>query len=189
MSVMSQSDFARHIGKTPGYITQQKDAGRIVMQGRMVNVEETIKLMGETSDPSKAGVVERHEREREQKASSTDASAPLSTSQDKQQAMDELTGKAGSAYQRARASREESNAKLAQIACDKEIGLLRVASEIELLAADAGVICCERIESMIYALSPLLASEGDETKILSMMLDHWEIIRGDLSRKLKDVSR
>lgn len=181
MSLMSQAEFARHIGKTPGYITQQKASGRIVMQGRMVNVEESIKLISETSDPSKAGVVDRHAHEREQKQISQPASDKSGHE------LEDMAGKSGSAYQKARAMKEKYAALQVKASYEKEIGLLRVAQEVEAIAAEAGAVCCNQIESMFYALAPQLSDERDEQKILAIMLNYWEIIRADLSRKLKEL--
>lgn len=183
MSLMSQSEFARHIGKTPGYITQQKDAGRIVMQGRMVNVEETIKLMDETKDPSKAGVADRHDREREQKQI-----APAAYGQNAH-VMDDITGKAGSAYQQARAMKEKYAAMQAKIAYEKEVGILLVAQDAMLAVADGDAIIRNRLESMPDMLVPQLAAEMDEQKIRTMLMDYIEHLLGELSQSFHKLTK
>lgn len=183
MSVMSQAEFARHIGKTPGYITQQKDAGRIVMQGRMVNVEESIKLMNATSDPSKAGVVDRHAQEREQKQTSQAVTGQAG------HMMDDMTGKAGSAYQQARAMKEKYAAMQAKIAYEKEVGILLVAQDARLAVADGDAIIRNRLESLPDMLAPQLAAEMDEQKIRALLMDHIEHLIGELSQSFYKLTK
>ena len=183
MSLMSQADFARHIGKTPGYITQQKDAGRIVMQGRMVNVEESVKLLDETRDPSKIGVVERHDREREQKQ----ASQPVSGTAG--HLLDDMTGKAGSAYQQARAMKEKYAAMQAKIAYEKEVGILLVAQDARLAVADGDAIIRNRLESLPDMLAPQLAAEMDEQKIRTLLMDHIEHLLSELSQSFYKLTK
>jgi hypothetical protein len=184
MSLMSQAEFAKHIGRTSGYITQLKDAGRIVMQGRMVDVEASISLMNETQDPSKAGVAERHEQAREQRALSVaegkqpGTSAPLRASA----AMDDTAGNAGSSYQQSRAMKEKYNALQAQIAYEKEVGLLLVANEARAAVADGDAIIRNRLESLPDMLAPQLAAESDEQKIRTLLMDQVEQLLGELSR-------
>lgn len=183
MSLMSQAEFARHIGKTPGYITQQKASGRIVMQGRMVNVEETIKLIAETSDPSKAGVADRHAQEREQKQTSQPISGPAG------QVLDDITGKAGSAYQQARAMKEKYAAMQAKIAYEKEVGILLVAHDVMLAVADGDAIIRNRLESLPDMLAPQLAAEMDEQKIRALLMDHIEHLLGELSQSFHKLTK
>lgn len=183
MSLMSQAEFARHIGKTPGYITQQKDAGRIVMQGRMVNVEESLTLLDETRDPSKAGVVDRHDREREQKQ----ASKPVSGTAG--HVLDDMTGKAGSAYQQARAMKEKYAAMQAKIAYEKEVGILLVAQDARLAVADGDAIIRNRLESLPDMLAPQLAAESDEQKIRALLMDQIEYLLGELSQSFHKLTR
>lgn len=175
MSLMSQADFARHINKTPGYITQMKDAGRLVMQGRMVNVEESITLLAETQSPERASVTDRHATEREQKQAGV--------------TLDDITGKAGSAYQQARAMKEKYGAMQAKIAYEKEVGTLLVASEVKLAVADGDAIIRNRLESLPDMLAPQLAAESDEQKIRSMLMDQVEHMLSELSRSFHKLTK
>jgi hypothetical protein len=178
MNLLKQKDFAQQLGKDPSYVTQLKSAGRLVITNGMVDVDASLKLIADTADPGRAAVVERHAQEREQKLNGS----PSPT-------LDEMTGKAGSAYQQARAMKEKYFAMGAKIAYEKEVGLLLVASDVRFAIADGDTILCNRIESMFYALAPQLADERDEGKILAVMLDHWEVIRSDLSRKFNEMAK
>lgn len=191
MSLMSQADFARHMGATPSYITQLKTAGRLVMQGAMVNVEASKQRIEDTKDPSKAGVADRHGQEREQKSFDSDASAPLSTGQDRPQSagpsINDITGKAGSVYQQSRAMKEKYNAMQAKIAYEKEVGILLVAADAKAAVADGDAIIRNRLESLPDMLAPQLAAENDEQKIRAMLMDHIEHVLGELSRSFHNL--
>lgn len=178
MNLLKQNEFAKHIGVKPGYVTQLKSAGRLVMSNGMVDVDASLKLIADTLDPGKIGVTERHAQEREQKLNGT----PPPT-------LDDMSGKAGSAYQQARAMKEKYLAMGAKIAYEKEVGLLLVASEVRSAIADGDTVLCNRIEALFYSLAPQLADERDEGKILTIMLDHWETIRGDLSRTFNEMAK
>lgn len=66
MTFVNQTKFAKEIGKSKGYISMLKSAGRLVMSedGRLVNVEESIKLIADTADQNRDDVAARHEAER-----------------------------------------------------------------------------------------------------------------------------
>jgi hypothetical protein len=179
LTLLNQADFARQIGVKQNYITQLKNDGRLVMIDGMVDVDSSIQLISDTADPGKIGTVERHAQEREQKINSMQAPT-----------YDEMprTGNAGSAYQQARAMKEKYLAMRSKLDYEKEVGLLLVASDVRLAIADGDAILCNRIESMIYMLAPQLADERDEGKILAIMLDHWEVMRGELSRKFNEIA-
>jgi hypothetical protein len=176
---MSPSEFAQHIDRVPGYITQLKDAGRLVMDGDKINVEASMQLIDETKDPGRAPVADRHQQDRERKH----ASAPLSAS------MDDMNGKAGSAYQQARAMREKYGAMQAKIAYEKEVGLLLVASEVKMALADGDAIIRNRLESLPDILAPQLAAEKDEQKIRAILADQVEYLLDELSRTFYSMSK
>ena len=96
MTTLSQSAFAEKIGKSRQYISKLKNQGLIVMDGDQVDVEASMARMEALKDPSKQGVVERHEKERMQRQ------AGLPPEQ-----QDDINGRAGSVYQNARAMKEK----------------------------------------------------------------------------------
>ncbi|MGZ4954129.1 MAG: hypothetical protein ACXV8Q_03365 [Methylobacter sp.] len=171
---MSQSEFATHTGNTRSYITQLKNAGRLVMEGKKVNVEASIKRIAETQDPGKVGVAARHEKDRQQKQASV-------IDPEEQEEKEELEER-NVGYQQARAMRENYNALQAKIAYEKEIGLLLVASEAKMAVASGDAVIRNRLESLPDMLAPQLAAESDEQKIRAMLMDHIESMLSDLSR-------
>ena len=73
--LVAKKDFAAIYGCSKAYVSQLIAAGRLVLSedGRQVDVERSLELLGATADPSKAGVRERWAAYREQHA----AAAPL----------------------------------------------------------------------------------------------------------------
>ena len=175
MSYMTQTNFAKEIKRDQSYVSQLKSAGRVVMKNKLVDVEATLKLIAETADPSRQDVTERHQQEREQKQGTIQDRPSTPT-------MDELTGKAGSAYQQARAMKEKYFAMQAKIAYEKEVGLLLEASEVRFAIADGDAIIRNRLEALPDILAPQLAAEHDEQKIRLLLMDHIEQLLSELSR-------
>lgn len=172
MSLMSPSEFARHIGRVPGYVTQLKDAGRLVMEGQKIDAEKSIQLIEATADPSAQQVKERHQENREAKTE-----------------QDELTGRAGSAYQQARAMREKYNALSDKMSYEKSVGLLLVAQEVKMAIASGDAIIRNRLESLPDILAPQVAAERDEQKIRAILADQIEYVLEDLSRTFYEMGK
>lgn len=164
---MNKQEFANHIGKTPGYITQLDSQGRLVMlDDGQVDVEASIQLIADTETPSHAGVADRHQREREQKQSGQ---------------LDDMSGRVGNAYHQARAMREKYAAMQAKIVYEKEVGVLLIAQDVRLAIADGDAIIRNRLESLPDILAPQLAAEKDEQKIRILMMTQIEYLLDELS--------
>lgn len=167
MTLMTQSGFAKHIGKSRQYVSQMKINGHLVMDGDQVDAERSIARMESLKDPAKQAVAERHASERGEKPSTS---------------ADEITGKAGSAYQQARAMKEKYNALQARLAYEREIGTMLLADEARSAVADGDAIIRNRLESLPDVLAPQLAAETDEQKIRALLMDYVEGMLSDLSR-------
>jgi hypothetical protein len=98
-----------------------------------------------------------------------------------------MAGKAGSAYQQARAMKEKYNAMQAKISYEREIGLLMLADEAKMAVADGDAIIRNRLESLPDMLAPQLAAETDEQKIRIMLIDQIEALLVDLSRSFNGL--
>jgi transcriptional regulator with XRE-family HTH domain len=65
MLKLNQTEFAKHMGVTKGYVSQLKQAGRLVFaQDGKVDVEASKLRITETEDPNRDDVKERHAKER-----------------------------------------------------------------------------------------------------------------------------
>lgn len=183
MTTMSKSQFAEHINRVPGYITQLKDAGRLVMDGDKINVEESIRLIEATREPSQALRADLHQQDRDRKA------APGYVSGAERPGLDEITGKAGSAFQQARAMREKYAAMQAKISYEKEVGTLLVAHDVKMAVADGDAIIRNRLESLPDILAPQLAVEKDEQRIRALLAEQIEYLLDELSRTFYGMTR
>lgn len=185
MTTMNQAEFARHIGKTRGYIAQLNSAGRLVMVGDKVNVEESIKRIDETRDPSKEGVAQRHEEERQAKLSGFEIPQTMPEAGLAMAAGE----KAGNVYQQSRALKEKYNAMAAKRDYELSVGKLLVAEDVISVISGAAAVVRIRLESLPDILSPQFAAETDEQKIRSMFLDHIEHVLGEMSQQFKKLAK
>jgi hypothetical protein len=173
MTTLNQSQFAKHIGVTKGYITQLKQAGRLVMtQNDLVDVEASQLRIKETEDANRDDVAKRHAENRGQPlrvAPVSDYSAPTGTNTPSNQ------DKAGMSLQAARAVKENYQARMAKIEYEKAIGALINADEAKIWAADIGATFSSGLES----LSGRLASE--------LAMKEASVIRARLTEAFKEL--
>lgn len=174
MTTMSKSEFARHINVRPGYVTQLFAAGRLVMDGKKVVVEDSIQRIAETRDPARAAVAERHRRERE--AKKNPPPAPPETEK-----KDEMAELAGSAYQQAKAFRAKYDALIAKREYDLAMKKLLPTDEVRQSVLDGDIIVRTRLESLPDQLAPQLAAESDEQRIRAILIEQIEYLLNDLS--------
>ena len=182
---LSKSAFAAHIGKAPSYITWLRKNNRLVLSTdeRQVNVEETIALIRETADPTKAAVSARHQEARVQRDVISQLS-PLVESTPNMAAPQPVIGPAGKQpdFQKARAHREYYLAQLAEAEFHKVQG-----SQVELEAVKTGAFNAGRLlRDQLLGMPPQLAPE------LAAMTDPWEIERrltAAIRASLEDAER
>ena len=182
---LSKSAFAAYIGKAPSYITWLRKNNRLVLSAdeRQVNVEETIALIRETADPTKAAVAARHQEARVQRDVTSQLS-PLVESTPNMAAPQPAIGPAGKQpdFQKARAHREYYLAQLAEAEFHKVQG-----SQVELEAVKTGAFNAGRLlRDQLLGMPPQLAPE------LAAMTDPWEIERrltAAIRASLEDAER
>jgi hypothetical protein len=184
MTTMTKSEFAKHINVKPGYVTQLITAGRLVMEGNKVIVEESMKLIEETRDPSKTAVSARHEKSREEKLKQPQPEQEQETRQP-----EEITAGAGSAYQHAKAFREKYNALSAKMAYEREMKTLLPADDVRQAVMDGDTIIRSRLESLPDQLAPQLAAETDEQRVRAILIEQIEHLLDDLSSSFYKLIR
>ena len=64
MTLESKSQFAKRINRAPSYITELISHGRIVLDGKKVNVEASLKRIAQTASGANPAVSARHEAAR-----------------------------------------------------------------------------------------------------------------------------
>lgn len=184
-NAVSQADFARLMRFKPGYVSQLKREGRLVLSedGKSVLVAESRAQIEGTRDPSKAGVADRHERERAAKASGPE------DDQDEGRDEPEAPEKGSSAYQEARARREHYGALSAQRDFEKSMGNLLDARDVEDAVATAVIVFRSRLEALRYSLAPQLAAESDEGRVSALIADEHEQALKELNRQLGNLAK
>ncbi|EOZ0478209.1 TPA: terminase small subunit [Pseudomonas aeruginosa] len=160
MELLTQSEFAARRGWSRAYVSKLKSQGRLVLgEGGKIDVEATEQLLAESSDPSKAGVAERHQRDRADKGvhAHVTPTAPAS-----------LPGPSGGSslnFQKARAHREHYLALLAEDEFRKGRGELVEREVVDCAAFDVA----RSLRDLLMGLPTKVAGE------LVAITDPWEM--------------
>jgi len=149
---MTQAEYAAHRGVRPSYITKLKQEGRLVMtdDGR-VDADASDARIGNTSDPGRDDVADRHQANRSGVQSAPDG--------------------VGNSYQAARAVKERFLALEAKRSYEQAMGLLRDGREVESIVAAAMTELRQRLESMAGTMAPELAAMTDEGRVRAYLRD------------------
>jgi hypothetical protein len=182
---LSKSAFAARIGKAPSTITWLKDNGRLVLapDGKRVDVYATEGRIRETADPSKVGVVGRHDRERQAKdgfqAPDLSSSPPLS-----QAAPHTNLPDAGATpdFHKARARKEHFASLTVEADFYKDQGVLVESAVVDRAAFDTGRLLRDLLMAMPTQIAPELAAMSDPWKVEKHLL-------AALRRTLEDAER
>lgn len=199
----SFKEFARIYGCKPGWVTELRKQGRLVLteDKKRVRVDESLALIKATRDPSKAGVAERHAAARgaalASDAPAAQASAPTSAPEAPAAAAaaddDELPLPPNNPHAdrraKALADKEEALARKAHRDELLELNELRRASDIEPAIAEAGARLRAGFESMPYDLAPELAAITDEGEIRAKLAEYVEAQLADLARTFDRIAR
>lgn len=191
--------FARLLGeRSPSYVTQLKDAGRLVLteDGKRVVVQASLQLIRSTADPGKAGVVARHAATRSRKGAGEGATPPAPDAADggDQGADLEPTGDpVADSYARrkakALADKEEALARKALRDEQLELGQLLRADDVAEAVRNAAATLRTTIENIPSRLAPELAAATDEGKVRVLLGDAFEHALHEVSRKFAEIAR
>jgi Spy/CpxP family protein refolding chaperone len=191
-------EFATRYGWKPSYVTELRKAGRLVLteDGRRVRVAESLRLLEDTRDPSKAGVAARHAAARTAAAPSPSASPDAGQGADGD---DDEGGDApatpATAYNdplairraRAQAEREEAALRKALREEQQELGELLQRDDVLAVIADATTTLRTSLENLPTTLSASLAAETAEERCRVILANGIEHALEELSRKFRAV--
>lgn len=171
---LSRTEYAAARGWSRQYVGKLAKQGRLVMapDGKRVDVAATDALLSNTADPSKAGVTERHQRERVEKG----VHVQLSPSAPALPALDDRVD-----YQQARAHREHYLAELAKDELAKNRGALVERGTVD----HAAFAAARTLRDLLLGLPAQMAGE------LIAITDPWEMERrltDHLRRALDDAA-
>jgi hypothetical protein len=189
VSKLNQSDFAKEINKTRGYVTQLKQAGRLVFaDDGLVDVEASIQRIADTADANRDDVVQRHAEKRGEDANVAPTAGnnhSVGTNTPTQQE------KAGMSLQAARAVKENYQARMAKLEYEKAIGAVINADDAKMWAADIGATFSSGLESLSGRLSSELAMK-DSAFIRAHLVEVFKDLLNNVSDKImngiKDAS-
>lgn len=180
-AVLGFSNFARHLGVKPGYITQLRKDDRLVLtdDGKRVRVAESIARIETTRDPSKTAVTEHHAAERARKRAP--ATLPASEPADSTDPASTPAEKVGTTYQAARAVKERYLAMAAKR--DYELSMQELLRTAEVRAAITGAVTTLRtsLESLPDSIAPVLAAEADEHRVRVLLAEEIEVLLSNLA--------
>lgn len=186
-------EFADHMGVKPGYVTQLKQAGRLVLtdDGKRVRVGDSMRLIAETRDPSKIGVSARHAAKRGDGAADVPANQPApAQGSDVGEEPEELPANPHSLRRaKALADKEEAAARKALREELVELGQLIPADKVRAVADDAVTQLRSRLEMLAPTLAPALAATSDEDKVKVLIRDAIEKCLLDLSKKFGELGK
>lgn len=160
MEFLTQSEYAARRGWSRAYVSKLKAQGRLVLvEGGKIDVAATEQLLAESSDPSKAAVAERHQRDRADKDvhAHVTPTAPAS--------LPPQPGGGSANFQKARAHREHYLALLAEDEFRKGRGELMEREVVDRAAFDVA----RTLRDLLMGLPTKFAGE------LVAITDPWEM--------------
>lgn len=169
----TQAEFARLVNRKPGYISQLKTAGVLVMtgDGRRVRVRESLAALEANRNPSFDGVAARHEAERRAKAAAAAQPAPpVPVEEDEEDGGLSVT-EANRLLKIASAREKQIDVELAEMKLRRERGDLLHAADVRAACAAAATEARHGFERMVEALAPRLAATSDEHRIRELLHD------------------
>jgi hypothetical protein len=146
-------------------------------------VAETDALVFETSDPSKVGVVERHEKERNEKQN-----APVADVSEMDLARDEIGKQASGIFQQSKALREKYNALLSKLEYEKATAKLLAIEDVNRAIYAAANTVRTRLESLPDRFAVQFAAETSSERIKSEMTETIEQLLTEMSRQFKKIA-
>lgn len=189
----NSSDFALIAGFKPGYVTQLKRDGRLVLAADgLIDVAASLARIRDTADPAKAGVAARHVAERAAKAVAGGSAAIAAGSAEADAGLDDEDAAAvpasaapnSPAARRAEslAQKEHYLALAAQRDYEQSIGKLLNADDVASTLAAAATALRVRLETLADGLAKQLAAEPDEGRCRALISAEIEHALGELSR-------
>lgn len=177
-NIVSKAEYARMKGVNRSGITRWAQAGRVAVDAEgNILVAESEALLAMTADPSKQGVVKRHEQERGQAVIALDAAEAKSVGTKKTQ---------HEAYGRRineSARHEAAKAERAEIELAQLKGEITDVDGVKKAMADFATLTRQTYERVAFDLKLRLAVEMDPDKVFVLLKNAID----DASRKISDT--
>ena len=182
---VTKSVFAQIYGCGVSYVTKLKDQKRIVLSedGKLVNVEASLRLIESTGDPSKTGVRDRWNDYRGGKQGIT-TEKPASEAPKTKPVSRFIKDEPESDYQRARAEREGAEAELKKLELAKQRGLIAVVEPIIKAVIDTHMAARMALMQIPERLTQQIAPETDPAKVHTLITEECERICNTLEKNV-----
>lgn len=183
MSAETQAAFAARIGMSRQYVSQLKDAGRLVMtDDGLVEVEASLARIESTRDLSKSGVADRHAAERREKADGRS---------DGQAGAGQMENAAGH-YRVFQAVNMKAVAFRNAVMLRREAGQLVEMDRVMFVINDLGASVRAMLESAPDRWAPILVQVDDLARLRALMVEMSDELSRELSarvrRRLRELS-
>ncbi|MDX8384042.1 MAG: hypothetical protein R8M45_08170 [Ghiorsea sp.] len=173
-NTLNQVEFAKSQGWSKSYVTQLKQAGRLVFDGKKVDAAASLVKIAETADANRLDVVERHQAEREAAKNDGDSA-------------NEGQDDARTTYSDAKALKEHYNALAAKLSYEREAGKVVEADDVRRVGASLGALLRSRFEGMPDQLAPELVPMDDAARIHAVLVEHIERVLVEISSELSSM--
>lgn len=196
-------EFADHLDRKPGYVTELRKAGRLVLtpDGKRVIVAESIALIEATRDPARAGVARRHAAERAAARAQAAAKSPAKPAA----AAGTGAGEAGDdaeapltfvpedphTKRRAKALADKAEFERNKAERDelRELGQLLEAEDVTAMIADATTTLRTAMENLPGQIAPGLAAATTEEQVRVLLTEAIETRLADLARTFNQIGK
>jgi hypothetical protein len=177
MNELNQKQFAEAQGWSRSYVTELKQAGRLVITANgKVNVEASLLLIKQSEDPNRDDVRNRHAGNRGQGAGSEKPAAAEKPKKEKDP--NQVT------FAEARARKEHFLAEQAQLDFEKSSGKLVEMEAVRNAGADIGAQLRATLENLPDQLSPELAPITDPDQMHAVLVEKFQDVLTGLSARI-----
>jgi len=182
MTFLNQSEFAKHLKVQRSYVTQLKQAGRLVLnQDGKVDVEASELLIKQTEDPNRDDVKKRHAQKRgaDTKVDDIGEETPDKPAKVKKP---KVTDPNAASFSAGRAKEQHYKALQAELEYNERMGLLIPKSDMQAAIADVVTNFRQRMESMPQSISAELVGQPIEAIRARLKQECFDIL-SELSRE------
>lgn len=190
MTTATLSEFAALEGVKPSYVTKLKKHDRLVFTADgKVDVEASRKRIAATADPNRDDVRARHAAAREQNGGTESTATPETPVTPASAQADHGRDAVSTNFQKARALGEHFSAKTRALEFLKEVGEMVELAQIREEVENVLSVTRAAFDNLPGQLAPQLVTMTDEQAIDRLLQDNIDAVLGELSKKLRDMTK
>lgn len=183
MQTLSQAQFAKTIGVDRSYITQLKQAGRLVLaENGKVDVEASMLRIAETADPNRDDVANRHAQAR---GKDTPVHEMESGSATKKQKLVDFQDTDKLKFSEGRAKEQHYKALTAELEYKKTIGELVPKADMKMAVEDVVTNFRQKLENLPHSLAADLVGK-DLDFIRASLKQEFHSVLTELTRDFSE---